>query len=310
MNELRRRLTRLARHAGRPGGTFAFLTKDLRTSEQVGIRLEEAFPAASTIKVPIMLAMLERVRRGEVALSDTMALTAWHKTGGSGVFQHFHEGLKVTLEDACTAMIVLSDNTATNMVLDATGIERVNQLLDQAGCHRTRLHRYLGKPDMPGPAGPSQAVPAELGRLMELVWRHELLTPQLCRRALLFMRRQQHRALAPRLLPEGTALAHKTGSLDGVRHDFGLFWLAEREPPKPHRTRDVMALPADELPSGEPVVFVAMSKGMPDLRWTVENRAEVTIARAVRAAFDAYSASPPASSSSSSPPVTASRMEK
>ena len=202
MNELRQRLMRLARQAG---GTFAFRTKDLRTGEAVGMRAGEAFPAASTIKVPIMLALLERVRRGEVALSDTMALTAWHKTGGSGVFQHFHEGLEVTLEDACAAMIVLSDNTATNMVLDATGIERVNELLDGAGCHRTRLHRYLGKPDMPGPAGPSQAVPDELGRLIELVWRHELLTPQLCRRALLFMRRQQHRALAPRLLPEGSA---------------------------------------------------------------------------------------------------------
>ena len=74
MNELRQRLTRLARYAGRagrtgrPGGTFAFLTRDLRTGEAVGMRSEEAFPAASTIKVPIMLALLERVRRGEVAL--------------------------------------------------------------------------------------------------------------------------------------------------------------------------------------------------------------------------------------------------
>jgi beta-lactamase class A len=289
---LRRRLRELGRRAG---GEFAFYVKDLGSGAGLEIRADDAFPSASVIKVPILLAVLEKVRRGEVSLDDPVTLTAWHKTGGSGVFQHFREGTVFTLEDACTAMIVLSDNVATNLVIDVATIDGVNEHLEALGCARTRLHRYIGKPEMAGwrgAEGPSQAVPAEIGRLLEGLARRELLTPGLCARALLFLRRQQHRALIPRLLPEGTVVAHKTGSLDGVRHDVGLIWPPETGAGAEAGKRDVMALPADALPAGQPVVFVAMSKGVPDLRWTVENWAEVAIARAARAVYDAFGAPP------------------
>jgi beta-lactamase class A len=262
--------------------------KDLADRVELGIDEDDAFPSASVIKLPILLATLERVRRGEADLDRQVTLTAWHKTGGSGVFQHFREGTVFTLEDACTAMIVLSDNAATNLVIDVATIDGVNEYLAATGCERTRLHRYIGKPEMAGwcgAEGPSQAVPREIGRLLEGLARAELLTPALCRRALLFLRRQQHRALIPRLLPEGTVVAHKTGSLNGVRHDVGLFWPPRTVARRPER--DVMALPSDDLPEGEPVVLVAMSRDVPDLRWTVENRAEVTVARAARAIYDA-----------------------
>ena len=84
-------------------------------------------------------------------------------------------------------------------------------------------------------------------------------------------------------------MAHKTGSLDGLRHDVGLLWLPKRGEGRGGEKRDVMALPSDALPSGMPVVFVAMSRGVPDPRWTVENRAEVAIGRAARAVYDALS---------------------
>lgn len=285
---LRHRLVQLGRRAG---GTFAFYVKDLGSGDALGIREGEAFPSASVIKLPILLAVLERVRRGEVSLDDPMTLTAWHKTGGAGIFQHFRDGTVFTLEDACTAMVVLSDNTATNLVIDKATVTGTNEYLDAVGCPRTRLHRYFGKPEMPGyggATGPSQAMPIEMGRLLEGLARGELLTPELCRRALLFLRRQQHRALAPRFLPEGTVMAHKTGSLDGVRHDVGLMWVP-RGSGGTAQARDVMALPSEELPSDPPVVFVAMSKDVPDLRWTVENAAEVAIGRAARAVYEACS---------------------
>ena len=288
---LRLRLRRIGRWAG---GRWAFYVNDLRAPDgaALGIGERESFPSASVIKLPILLRVLERVGRGEVSLDDPVTLTAWHKTGGAGVFQHFRDGTVFRLEDACTAMTVLSDNTATNLVIDVAGIEGTNRFLEAAGCERTRLHRYFGKPEMAGwggAAGPSQAVPLEMGRLLEGLALGALpgLTPELCRRALLFLRRQQHRALAPRFLPEGTVMAHKTGSLDGLRHDVGLLWMPEEG--RGAETGDVMALPSTELPRARPVVFVAMSQGVPDLRWTVENRAEVAIGRAARAVYDALS---------------------
>src|SRR5687768_12557118 len=212
MEILHPRLRRIARWAG---GTWAFYVKDLRTGRSLGFGEDEPFPSASIIKLPILLAAFERVGRGEVSLDDSVTLTAWHKTGGSGIFQHFRDGTAFRLEDACTAMTVLSDNTATNLAIDVATIEGTNRFLEAARCERTRLHRYIGKPEMPGwngATGPSQAVPNEMGRLLERLALGQLpgLTPELCRRALLFLRRQQHRALAPRLLPEGTVMAHKT----------------------------------------------------------------------------------------------------
>jgi beta-lactamase class A len=273
-------------------GTFAFYVHDLEAGTRAAVREREAFPAASLIKLPILLRLLEMVRAGEVSLEQPTRLRERHKTGGAGIVQFFHEGLEVSLADACTAMIALSDNTAANLLLDTTGIAPVNAMLARLGCRRTRLHRYFGKPEMPGPAGPSQAVPAEIGSLLELLVRRQMLTPDLCALALVMLRRQTHRALIPRYLPEGTPVAHKTGSLAGVRHDAGVFWRpakggartaggAGAGPPAGPMAR------ADEgLPSGSAVVFVGMSRDVADRRWTVENEAEVAIARAARLAFE------------------------
>jgi beta-lactamase class A len=277
-------------------GHFAFYVHDLQSGARGALRAEEAFPAASIIKLPVMLRVLEMVQQGTAALGQTARLAAWHKTGGAGVFQYLHEGLEVTLDDALTAMIALSDNTATNLLLDVTGIAPVNDLLDRLACPRTRLHRYFGKPETPGPPGPSQAVPAEIGRLLEHLVRRDVLTPGLCDHALRYLRRQTHRALIPRLLPEGTPVAHKTGSLDGVRHDAGIFWRPAGRRDGPRRSADAMARQeAGQAapPAGNPVVFVGMSRAVGDRRWTVENAAEVAIARAARAVYDALAGRAP-----------------
>jgi beta-lactamase class A len=270
-------------------GAFAFYVHDLDSGRRVAFRAEEPFPAASVIKLPILLRALEMVSSGEARLDQPLALADWHKTGGSGLFQHLHDGLEVTLEDACVAMIALSDNTATNMVLDVTGVDSVNAMLDRLGCSRTRLHRYFGKPEMPGPPGPSQAVPREVGRLLEVLAGREILTPVLCQKAMVLLRRQTHRALIPRLLPEGTAVAHKTGSLEGVRHDAGVVWRPVPSAAAMRRngaTPGVMATEEEGFAPCHPIVLVAMSRDVADRRWTVENEAERTIARAAKVVFD------------------------
>src|SRR5688500_7684744 len=92
---LRSRLRRIARWAG---GTWAFYVKDLRTGRSLGLGEDESFPSASIIKLPILLTVLERVGRGEVSLSDTVTLTAWHKTGGPGICQHCRDATASRLD--------------------------------------------------------------------------------------------------------------------------------------------------------------------------------------------------------------------
>ena len=269
-------------------GTFAFCVHDLDTGTQALVDAGESFAAASVIKLPIMLKLLEMVATGAVSLDQTAPLTEWQKTGGSGIFQHFQEGTQFALGDACTAMIAISDNTATNMLLDVTGIAPVNELLVRMGCARTRLHRYIGKPEMAGPPGPSQAAPLEVGHLLELLARRAILTPPLCETAITMLRRQTIRTVIPRLLPERTPVAHKTGSLDGIRHDAGIIWRPDPVAP-PEEPAGAMARRTGGSAAGHPIVFVGMSKDA-DMRWTVDNEAEVLIARAARLAFDRFSA--------------------
>jgi beta-lactamase class A len=277
-------------------GLFAFSVHDLATDQMIGIHDGEPFPSASLIKLPILLRLLELVQRGTITLQQPIRLRGWHKTDGSGILQYFRDGLDLSLVDAGTAMIALSDNTAMNMVLEVTGVEPVNTMLDQLGCAGTRLHRYFGQSQTSGRPGISQAVPAEIGHLLALLARHAILTPALCEVALTMLSRQMHRSLIPRFLPEGTPIAHKSGSLDGVRHDAGIIW----------RPADgVNALPAGSagpaplepgVPPPLPLIFVGMSQEVGDLRWTVENDAEITIGRAARVVNDYFAAEdPPAS---------------
>lgn len=282
---------RLREIAADTAGTFAFYVHDLASGERALVRAGEEFPAASVIKLPVMLRLFEMAAAGEVALLAPLRMSAWHAVGGSGIFQHFLPGLTVPLLDAITAMIASSDNTATNMCLDVSGLAPVTAMLDRLGCPRTRLGRYLGKPDLSGAA--NVAVPAEIGRLLELVLGRAMLTPALCDLAITVLRRQTHRALLPRLLPEGTPAAHKTGSLNGVRHDAGIFWrpagsAGGSDGATAPAHRDPMRRAEAGGPTGAPVVFVAMSRDVADLRWTVDNAAEVTIARAARAAYDHF----------------------
>src|SRR5438874_73485 len=87
--------------AAEAAGTFAFYAHDIDTGRLAAVRAGESFPAASVIKLPILLRALEMVREGDAALGQALTLTEWHKTGGSGILQFFRDDLVLTLEDAC-----------------------------------------------------------------------------------------------------------------------------------------------------------------------------------------------------------------
>ncbi|MFB9992874.1 serine hydrolase [Deinococcus oregonensis] len=203
--------------------------------ELFALNAERVFPAASLIKIPLLIMALQAVQRGDWAWGERVPMQAADRVPGAGVLHELAGGLMLTWQDVLTLMIVVSDNTATNLVIERLGVDAVNTWLDTAGFVSTRL---VGKLQLP----PEQRNEAQrrgernrtsaqdqtelLGRLL----RGEYLDSTHTDLALSILSRQQYRDLIGRRVscgPEGEPLyrvASKSGELSGVHHDLGLLF--------------------------------------------------------------------------------------
>ena len=181
--------------------------------------------AASVIKIPIMVEAFRQFESGELNPLATYRIKAEDKMPSCGALNRMHDGLEVTLRDLVELMIVLSDNSATNILIDRLGIARVNATLEAEGLRVTRLRRKLfDKAGME--AGLSNHVCArEIGLLLERMYAGTLVSPQASTEMLEILRNQKLNGKMPFFLkPRGIACAHKTGEDDGITHDVGIVY--------------------------------------------------------------------------------------
>ena len=181
--------------------------------------------AASVIKIPIMVEAFRQFESGELNPLATYRIKAEDKMPSCGALNRMHDGLEVTLRDLVELMIVLSDNSATNILIDRLGIARVNATLEAEGLKVTRLRRKLfDKAGME--AGLSNHVCArEIGLLLERMYAGTLVSPQASTEMLEILRNQKLNGKMPFFLkPRGIACAHKTGEDDGITHDVGIVY--------------------------------------------------------------------------------------
>ena len=181
--------------------------------------------AASVIKIPIMVEAFRQFEAGELDPGEQHVLRAEEKMPSCGALNRMHDGLEVTMRDLVELMIVLSDNTATNILIDILGIARVNATLEAEGLKVTRLRRKLfDKAGME--AGLSNHVCArEIGLLLERMYASTLVSPEASAQMLEILRNQKLNGKMPFFLkPRGIACAHKTGEDDGITHDVGVVY--------------------------------------------------------------------------------------
>ena len=181
--------------------------------------------AASVIKIPIMVEAFRQFESGELNPLATYRIKPEDKMPSCGALNRMHDGLEVTLRDLVELMIVLSDNSATNILIDRLGIARVNATLEAEGLRVTRLRRKLfDKAGME--AGLSNHVCArEIGLLLERMYAGTLVSPQASAEMLEILRNQKLNGKMPFFLkPRGIACAHKTGEDDGITHDVGVVY--------------------------------------------------------------------------------------
>jgi beta-lactamase class A len=190
---------------------------DMETGNYLDINGERAFPAASTIKFPILLALFQAVDEGRVKLNETLTVRSDLITGGSGNLQ-YRRGAKLSVLQTATMMISISDNTATNMIIDRLGGKTpLNQKFSSWGLRKTVIRRMLG--DF---KGLNTTSPADLVRLSALVAKHQLVTESSRQKILDIMNQTQNRKLLPAGLGKGAAIAHKTGTLGRLIGDAGI----------------------------------------------------------------------------------------
>ena len=190
---------------------------------------DRRFGAASTVKIPIMVELYRQIDRGERALNDPYTLRAADKAPGSGVLLHLHDGLALTLDDLIYLMISISDNTATNVLIDLAGMEAVNATMRSLGMTGSTLGRKMkGRPADPGEPE-NWATPDDYAAVIAAILERRAASPGSCDQMLAMLEKQQNARRIARYLPEreGLRWGSKTGSVKGVTNDAG-FITSER----------------------------------------------------------------------------------
>src|SRR5215216_5781468 len=125
-------------------GKVNLFAKNLDTGETYGLNPDERVRTASTIKIAVMIEAFARVAEGKAKWTDEVVLTKEKKVSGSGILGELSDGLKLTLRDAVNLMMILSDNTATNLVLDVLTTDAVNARMESLGSKQIKINRKVG----------------------------------------------------------------------------------------------------------------------------------------------------------------------
>lgn len=228
----------------------------IESGEEIDIGGDQVYPLASVLKVPVLVEAFRQIGEGRFSLDDRFELTVAEKNLPSGVLTFFDDGLQPTLRDLLTLMIIISDNTATDMVMHRLGVERINQTMHELGLadihmaltirgifddmlgeasDPARLFVDLDKPKTAPPtrrdgrafsSGPDNNVstPRDMTRLLAMIFRGEIIDRAACDGMLHILLQQQLNARLPLFLPYGVPFAHKTGTLAGIRNDAGVLY--------------------------------------------------------------------------------------
>lgn len=244
-------------------GKVWIYAKNLDTGKEYGLRADEQVRTASTIKLPIMTEVFHQIAEGKIAWTDEFTLTKQNKQGGSGTLGELSDGTKIDLKSATNLMIVVSDNTATNLILDKISSNNVNAFMESLGLKNTKSLRKIGG------GGDSKAYdeplnklfgigvssPKDMATLLEKLERGEVVSKEASAEMIAILKRQQYTDGIGRNLLDTVPVASKSGALDRLRSDVGIVYT--------RRGRIAMAITVDDMP----VIHYSMDNAGNELIW-------------------------------------------
>src|SRR4030095_3004095 len=238
-------------------GHVSLFAKNLDTGQTYALNADERVRTASTIKIAVMVEAFARVAEGRSKWTDEVVLTKEKKYGGSGILYELSDGLRLSLRDAVNLMMLVSDNTATNLVLEVLTTDAVNARMESLGLNQIKIMRKVGSggeskagkdPDNKR-FGLGMATPREMVLLLEKLERGEVVSSAVSKEMIDLMKREQGRYAIGRSLGD-VPIASKYGALDHLRSSIGIIYSK--------KGKIAMAISCDD---------------MPDVMWSVDNPA-------------------------------------
>src|SRR4030095_4397287 len=238
-------------------GRVSLFAKNLDTGQTYALNADERVRTASTIKIAVMVEAFARVAEGRTKWTDEVILTKEKKVSGSGILNELGDGLHLTFRDAVNLMMMLSDNTATNLVLDVLTTDAVNARMESLGFNQIKIMRKVGSggeskagkdPDNKR-FGLGSATPREMVLLLEKLERGEVINQAASKEMIELMKREQVRYAIGRSL-WNVPMASKYGALDRLRSALGIIYSK--------KGRIAMAISCDD---------------MPEVMWSIDNPA-------------------------------------
>ncbi|MGE5654949.1 MAG: serine hydrolase [Bacillota bacterium] len=214
----------------RINGVVGLSFRDL-TSGVEFFRLPDAsFTTASSIKIPILMALFNAEQEGQFSLTDRVTYDQTKHVAGSGVLQCLTDTVEMSIRDLARLMIHLSDNAATNMCIDLVGFEYVNAMLAGLGMHGTILQRKMIDSEAALNGRENVSTPRDFLEIMTLLYRGAFISETVCEHILAIMAEHPKGLFGEcsGVLPSGSKVANKPGGLDGVATDVGLIQIPNR----------------------------------------------------------------------------------
>lgn len=264
--------SRIAPLAKAHKGKVAVAIKNLKSGEEFHLNADDVMPTASLIKLPVMVEAHWQASEGKVKFDTTLTLKKDDMVPGSGILtQHFSDGATFPLRDAVRLMIVYSDNTATNLVIDQIGLPSTTPRMEKLGLKETRLNAKVFRADTRidkargEKYGLGTTTAKEMVQLLEMIDAGKVVSADACKEMLKTLKACDDKSSIARHLPAGMELAYKTGAVNAVRTGAGIAYTKEG-----------------------PVAFCVLTAENEDQRWTRENAAEVLLANAAKQVYDQF----------------------
>ena len=240
-------------------GVVGYAVHNLDTGERLERRGDETFPTASLIKVPVLVTVYDLVEKGTLALDDPLTVLRIDKVGGAGLLQFMHDNATITVHDAAWLMTTISDNTATNLLLDRIIIRRVWDKMEALGLMHTKVHSksFLRSAsvamDSSVKYGLGVTTPNEMAHLFALLANGKAVSAKADSAMLDILAHNEDAEKLQRYV-DGLNVPHKTGVTDQVRTECGLFPLQSR------------------------IAYCVLTKENKDKRYMIDNEAHVMMA--------------------------------
>ncbi len=254
-------------------GKVSFALKNLTTGETLGYQITEVMPTASLIKVAIMIEAYAQAEEGKILLSELIELKKEELVGGSGILKnHFSPGAKLSLRDYIELMIVYSDNTATNVVLEKIGIGNTNQRMVKLGFQETKINAKVYKGSTTSvdskrteKYGLGSSSAREMLEIFEQIYQGKMISKKASQAMMSHLSSCDDRDKFSKLLPTSVRVYHKTGSVNDARNDGGIL----------------------EFPGG-PIILVVFTNQNKDRSWKPDNLGNQFCAQIAKIVFDFY----------------------